>query len=109
MKSIDEVASESARAQIFSVLDAGNAFWQIPLDEESSKLVTFNSPYGRYMFNRLPFEISSAPEVFQKRISQIFEGMGGSKCIWMIYWYGGIQLSSIIGCIRLSKEQRRKT
>ena len=31
-------------------LDASNAYWQIPVDEESSRLLTFNSPYGRYCF-----------------------------------------------------------
>ena len=33
--------------QIFTKLDASNAYWQIELDEESSKLLTFNSPFCR--------------------------------------------------------------
>ena len=37
------------------------------LDEESSHLCTFNTPFGRYRFKRMPFGISSAPEVFQKK------------------------------------------
>ncbi|KAL1277373.1 hypothetical protein QQF64_024046 [Cirrhinus molitorella] len=66
LKTIEEVVAEMPRAKIFSVVDANQGFWQIRLDEESSKLCTFNTPFGRYSFTRLPFGISSAPEVFQR-------------------------------------------
>lgn len=64
-------------ARVFSVVDANHGFWQVQLDEESSKLCTFNTPYGRYRFLRLPFGVSSAPEVFQKCIAQRLEGLEG--------------------------------
>ena len=35
----------------------------------SSKLLTFNTPFGRYKFNRLAFGILSSPEVFQRAMS----------------------------------------
>lgn len=37
-----------ARASYFSKLDAAQGFWQIQLDEESSRYCTFNTPYDRY-------------------------------------------------------------
>ena len=49
-----------------SVLDATLGYWQVRMDKESSKLCTFNTPFGRYRFTRLPFDIKSAPEVFQQ-------------------------------------------
>ena len=63
----------------FCVLDASSGFWQIKLDEASSRLCTFNTPFafGRYMFKRLPFGISSASEVFHKAVAQLFEGIDG--------------------------------
>ena len=81
MSTIDEVVSRMPNATIFTALDARKGFWQIELDEQSSKLCTFNSPFGRYRFKRLPFGISSAPEVYQKVISEIFEGLDGVECI----------------------------
>ena len=72
--SVDQVLAQIGDAKVFSKLDANSGFWQIELDPESSKLTTFITPYGRYRFNRLPFRISSAPEFFQKRMSEILRG-----------------------------------
>lgn len=52
-------------------------FWQLPLDEESKLLTTFVISFGRYSFNRLPFGTSSAPEIFQRTMSEILKG-----CRW---------------------------
>ena len=61
-------------------LDANSGFWQIPLSEESRLLTTFITPFGRYAFNKLPFGISSAPEIFQRRMNRIVEGLEGVVC-----------------------------
>jgi hypothetical protein len=75
----DEIFSEMTGARHFTKLDASNGYWQIKVDEESSKLLTFNTPFGRYRFKRLPFGIHSASEVFQARVSEIIEGIKGAK------------------------------
>ena len=36
---------------------------------------------GRYCFNKLPVGITSAPELFQKRMSKILEGLEGCVCL----------------------------
>ena len=35
-------------------------------------MTAFKTTYGRYKFDRLPFGISSAPEIFQRTILLIF-------------------------------------
>ncbi|GFQ71511.1 retrovirus-related Pol polyprotein from transposon 17.6 [Trichonephila clavata] len=55
------------------ILDAKNGFWQLPLDEESSYLTTFCTPWGRYRFLVLPFGLNSAPEEFEKAMDEIYE------------------------------------
>ena len=73
----EEVMAQFSNARYFSKLDASQGFWQLCLDERSSFLTTFNSPFGRYRYLRLPFGISSAPEVYHKIIHEIFEGIEG--------------------------------
>ena len=51
------------------------------LDDESKLLTTFNTPYGRYCFRRLPFGLVSAQDVFQKKVDQTFEGLPGVVAI----------------------------
>ena len=54
---------------------------QIPVDEKSSKVLTFNTPYGRFRFRRLPFGTSSASDVFQRTMNQLFGDREGSEII----------------------------
>ena len=81
MKTIEEVASRLPGAKIFSTLDTASGFWQIQLDEESANLTCFNTPFRRYKFNRLPFGITSAPEVFQRTVEMLFEDIDGCEII----------------------------
>ena len=78
---VDDILAQLAGAKVFSKLDANSGFWQIPLAEKSKHLTTFLTPFGRYCFNKLPFGISSAPEVYQKRMNQILEGLPGVVCL----------------------------
>ena len=79
LPTIEDITSRLTGARIFSKLDANCGYWQIPLDTDSQLLTTFNSPFGRYCFQRMPFGIKSAQEVFQKRISQVFGDLPGVK------------------------------
>lgn len=60
----EDVRSRLAGKSICSILDEKDGYWQIKLDEPSSRLCTFNMPWGRFRFLRLPFGIKSASEVF---------------------------------------------
>ena len=70
LHTIEEVVAEMPIAKVLSVVDANQGFWQIQLDEESSRLG--GTPFGRYSFKRLLFGIVSAPEVFQRGLAQHF-------------------------------------
>ncbi|GBN74200.1 hypothetical protein AVEN_6401-1 [Araneus ventricosus] len=77
MASVNYTITEFNNAKIFSIIDANSGFWQIMLHPESSALTTFIAPFGRFKSKRLPFWISSAPEVFQKRIRECLKGLNG--------------------------------
>ncbi|XP_047037821.1 uncharacterized protein K02A2.6-like isoform X1 [Helicoverpa zea] len=77
LPTIDEIKSKMQNAKVFALLDASNGFWMLKLDDESSDLCTFITPFGRYRFRRLPFGVSCAPEEFSRVISQMFENVEG--------------------------------
>ena len=74
---VEETLAQVTGATVFSKLDANSGYWQIPLSESSKHLTTFVTPSGRYCFNKLPFGISSASEIFHKRMSRILAGCKG--------------------------------
>ena len=75
----EEISTRIVNAKYFTKLDANHGYWQIPLDLESSLKTTFNTPFGRFRFLRMPFGIHSAQEVFHKRIYQHFENIEGCE------------------------------
>ena len=81
MPTIEEIVARLPRAKIFSVLDAKSGFWQVKLSEESCKLTTFNTPFGRYYWKRMPFGIKSAPEVWQRKAHEFIEGLDGVEVV----------------------------
>ena len=81
MITLEEVTSQLSAAQYFTVLDATSTNWAMPLSRESSILTTFQTPYRRYRYLRMPFGICSAQEVFQKKMDRIFEGLPGVHII----------------------------
>lgn len=75
LPTLDDLLHKLRGSTIYSKLDATSGFWQLPLDDETAKLTTFISPNGRFFYKRLPFGISSAPEIFQRTVEQILQGM----------------------------------
>ena len=61
LPAVDETLAQLAGAAVFSKLDANSGFWQISLAATSRHLTTFITPFGHYCFNKLPFDITSAP------------------------------------------------
>ncbi len=78
LPTLDDILPKLAKSTVFSSLDAESGFWQIPLEEHSARLTTFITPQGRYCFKRLPFGITSAPEIFQRKMSELLHGHDGT-------------------------------
>ena len=71
----EDILPKLTKAKVFSVVDAKDGFLQVVLDEPSSYLTTFWTPFGRYRWLRMPFGIKSAPEEFQRRLGESLEGL----------------------------------
>ena len=91
LPTIEDVATRLHGAKVFSILDVSCGFWHVELDEASSHITTFHTPFGRYRWKRMPFGISSAPEVFQRRMHELIEDLHGVEVIaddFMVVGFG---------------------
>ena len=64
LPTLDEIIPDLNKCKVFSTFDCRNGYWQVALSEETSYLTTFNSPFGRYRWLRMPFGLSSASEEY---------------------------------------------
>ena len=54
-----------------------DCYLHIVLDSKSSELWTFNTPFGRYKFNRLPFGRCYASDAAQTLVEMVFRDIAG--------------------------------
>ena len=70
-----------ASARGFAKFDAVNGYFQVSLNEESSKLTTFILPSGRYRYLRIPQGLNASSDEWCRRSDAIIEGIQWAKKI----------------------------
>ena len=106
MPAVKQTLAQLAGAKVFLKLDLISGFRQIPLTAESALLTTFMTPFGRFSFNRLPFRISSASEHFQRRMSELLQGLEGVA--GLVDDMAGHKKNMINGCTRSSFASKKQ-
>ena len=81
MPIIDDILPQLTGAKVFSIVDSEVGFWHLKLDDESSRLTTFETPFGRFRWLRLSFGVSPAPETFQACVCAALSGLKNVACI----------------------------
>ena len=74
-RTIDEILPFLHGKKIFTIIDTNKGYWHEELDYESSLLCTFNTPFWRYRFKRLPFGLVISQDVFQQKLDSIFNSI----------------------------------
>ena len=69
---LEDISHLLADACILSLCDCRKGYWHQMLDESSSYLTAFNTELGRYRFTVMPFGISVAGDVFQRKLDECF-------------------------------------
>ena len=77
----EDVLTQLAGATFFTILDQKDSYWQVELDDDSIQLTTFNTPFGRYAFRRLPFGIACASDALQLFAQKVFGDIQGVHLI----------------------------
>ena len=76
-RTLDDILPELAQSKYFTVKDATSGFWHVPLDFRSSLLTTFNTPWGKYRWLRIPFGLKVSGGVFQERLDRMLRLVSG--------------------------------
>ena len=74
LPSPEEVFNKLNGGKVFSKIDLSEAYLQIPVEENSSKLLCINTHRGLYKFDRLVFGIKVAPAIFQQVMDTMLGG-----------------------------------
>ena len=70
---LEVVSNLPSGAKYFTVVDA--VYHQVPLDPASQELTTFITPFGRYMYKRAPFGLSSISEHYNRRMAEMVSSL----------------------------------
>ena len=54
-----------------------SGLWHVPLDLRSSLLTTFNTPWDKYRWLRMPFGLKVSGDVFQERLDKVLRLVPG--------------------------------
>lgn len=77
MPIIETFLNKLRGARYFSRLDIQSAYHHVELAEESRELTTFLTTRGLLRYKRLMFGLNAAPEIFQKVMESMLEGLDG--------------------------------
>ena len=72
-RTFQDVTSSIRRVSKVSKIDANSGFWTLPMDEQSQLLMTFNTPWGRFCFTKMPFGLNQVQYFFQFYMDRNFQ------------------------------------
>ena len=78
---LNDILPRLGNPTIFAVCDLQQGYLHCELDDESSLLTTFATPFGRYDWQRFPFGLEANSEIFQKRLQPALEGLANVHCL----------------------------
>lgn len=81
MPTLEDVLYKLPKSYLFTLVDVRDAFLHFKLDNESSLMTTFWTPWGWMRWCKLPFGVSVAPEIYQRKQHKLLMGLRGIEPI----------------------------
>ncbi|KAK2727057.1 hypothetical protein QYM36_007792 [Artemia franciscana] len=81
MPTFEDIAAKIHGHNKFSKLDSTSRYLMLALTEKSSLVTTFNTPFGRYKYKRMPFGLICAQDEFQQKMVKTFGNLKGISVI----------------------------
>ena len=74
---IDDIFATLGNSKFFTSIDLKSGYHNISVAPQDREKTAFCTRTSLYQFNVMPFEISSAPAIFQRMISRVLHGIEG--------------------------------
>lgn len=72
---LHEMKTKLHGARYFTKLDLTSAYYHLELAKDSRDVTTFLTEEGMFRFTRLMFGVNCAPEIFQREMTRVLEGI----------------------------------
>ena len=70
---VEDLFAKLAKGKRYTKLDLSQAYLQVPIDEESKRILVVNTSKGLFRYTRLPYGVSSAPGIFQRLMENVLQ------------------------------------
>ena len=105
---IDDLIDELSNATYLTKIDLNKGFLQIPVLERDKPKTAFQTLWGKFEVNRMPFGLMNAPATFQRSMNEVLQGLEqfSSCCIddvivYSVSWDDHIcQLRQVLGRLK---------
>ena len=75
LSKIDEMYAKLKGAKVFSTVDLRSGYHHITLGKSSRAKAAFVTPFGKYEFLMVPFDLAQAPAYFQLLMNKVLKGL----------------------------------
>ena len=72
---MEDLFATLGRGTLFTKLDMSHAYLQVVVDDQSKEVLTINTHKVLFVYNRLPFGVSSAPGIFRRTMESLLQGI----------------------------------
>ena len=85
---VEQLKHDLNGAQLFSQIDLRDAFYQLPLDDESKRLTTFSTPWGLHRSTRLVQGATPSASICHETLRRALQGITNALNIYdnIIVW-----------------------
>lgn len=77
---IDDILDSLGKAKYFTTIDITNAYWHVPMHEDSTEKTAFITPFGLFEWVVMPNGLTNAPATYQRAMNFALRDLIGSCC-----------------------------
>ena len=75
MPRIDDILAKLGKATFFTTLDLRSVCHHIVLDKDAIKKTALVTPFGKYEYLKVPFDLAQTPSYFQNLMNEVLSGL----------------------------------